>query len=123
MVRDIDGPVERAVVFSRPERGFDTRGMPLLPLHVELSSGHRWNHTAIHQHAPLPVEADRVEVSSIFIQVPPPPPKENESWHHTPVAVRAATGPRMDPWEVSPVDRWQWGSNRHQHGWRWVRYC
>ena len=104
MVRDIDGPMERAVVFSCPERRFDIRGMPLVPLHVELSSGHRWNHPPIHQLTPPPVPADRVEVSSIFSPGTPAPQKENELWHHTPVAARAATGTRMDRWQVSPVD-------------------
>ena len=76
MVRDIDGPIARAVVFSRPRRGFDTRGLRLLgPLHVELSSGHRWNHPPLQQPAPPPVPADRVEVSSIFAPRNTPAPK------------------------------------------------
>ena len=67
LVRDIDGRIARAVVFSRPVRGFNTRGLRLLgPLHVELSSGHRWNHPPLQQPAPPPVPAVRVEVSSIF---------------------------------------------------------
>ena len=75
MVRDIDGPMARAVVFSRPMRGFDTRELPLGPLHVELSSGHRWNHPPLQQPAPPPVPADRLEVSSIFAPRNPLAPK------------------------------------------------
>ena len=67
----------RAVVFSRPVPGFDTLGLlPLGPLHVELSSGHRWNHPPLQQPAPRPVPADRVEVSSIFHAWEPPRPKK-----------------------------------------------
>ena len=76
LVRDIDGPIARAVVFSRPVRGFDTRGLRLLgPLHVELSSGHRWNHPPLQQPAPPPVPADQVEISSIFAPKSTPAPK------------------------------------------------
>ena len=75
MVRDIDGPMARAVVFSRPVRGFDTWGLPLGPLHLELSSGHHWNHPPLQQPAPPPVPADRVEVSSIFTPRNPLAPK------------------------------------------------
>ena len=32
--------------------------------HVELSSGHRWNHPPLQQPVPPPVPADQVEVSS-----------------------------------------------------------
>ena len=67
MARDIDGPKAKAVVFNRPVLGFNTRGLLLLgPLHVELSSGHHWNHPPLQQPAPPPVPADRVELSSVF---------------------------------------------------------
>ena len=39
----------------------------MVPLHIVLSSGHRWNHPPLHQHAPPPVPpVDRVEVLSVF---------------------------------------------------------
>ena len=83
--------IPRAVVFNRPVRGFDTRGLRLLgPLHVELSSGHRWNHPPLQQPASPPVVADRSEVASIFApgSSPAPLPKQNynATWHHTPPA-------------------------------------
>ena len=80
MVGDIDGPIARAVVFSRPVRGFDTRGLRLLgPLHIELSRGQRWNHPPLQQPAPPPVPADRVEVSSILLMGAPPPQYQNKN--------------------------------------------
>ena len=50
----------------------------------------------------------------------PPPQKENASWHHTPVAARAATSTRTDRWEVSPIDGRQRDSNRRHQDWRRV---
>ena len=84
LVRDRDGPIARAVVFSRPVRGFDSRELSLLgPLHVELSSGHCWNHPPLQQPAPPPVPADRVEVSSIFFR----------SWEHPPPKTKHIVAP------------------------------
>ena len=84
-VTDIDGPIGRAVVFSRPVRGFDSRELSLLgPLHVELSSGHRWNHPPLKQPALPPVPADRVEVSFVFTPSHPhSPKKEHAGTTHT----------------------------------------
>ena len=134
-VRNIDGPIARAVVFSRLVRGFQSRELLLLgSLHVELSSGHRWNHPPLQQPAPPPVPADRVEVSSVFYPHPPPrPPKRKHVVKpHTPVAVRAATctradrreappGIQRDQWEAPPIHWRQRGSNRLLQGWRRVR--
>ena len=97
-------------------RGLDTRELLLLgSLHVELSSGHRWNHPPLQQPAPPPVPADRVEVSSVL---PPAGPKKDTQAPHTPVAVRAATctradrrevpsGIQRDRWETPPIQRRQ----------------
>ena len=120
MARDIGCPMARAVVFSRPVRGFDTWGLlPLGPLHVELSTGHRWNH-------PPPTTARATAgtggsggglVCFLRPRTPPPPSpkKENTSWHHTTIAARAATGTRRDRSEVPPVNGRQRGSNRRHH--------
>ena len=49
-------------------RGFDSRELSLLgPLHVELSSGHGWNHPPLQHPASPPIPADLVEVSSVFV--------------------------------------------------------
>ena len=79
--------------------------MLLGSLHVELSSGHRWNHPPLQQPAPPPVPVDRVEVSSVL----PPNPKKDTQEPHTPVAVRAAICTRTDRREVpSGIQRDQW---------------
>ena len=85
------------VVFSHPVWGFDNRGLLLLgPLHVELSSGHRWNHPPLQQPAPPPVPADRVEVSSIFA------PRYSTGSIGGPTHRRMATGLEPAPPRLAP---------------------
>ena len=72
-------PNSESASLQSPWRGFDSREPSLLgPLHVEPSSGNRWNHPPLQKPAAAPILSVRVEVSSVFVS-----PKQHAGTTHT----------------------------------------